>query len=828
MTTLHDIQMNIEQSCVMAGIARFRTRNTKAVEQGRPEDGDSCIRLIKTAVEPVAGILQAMLDDASSGRPGRHHSAVPFLSHLTPDQCAFLTGRTVFHEALTHGGRRRVQRMILAIGRAVITEALAADFAKAKPKDYASAVTKAKKSSTSRRSRTVLLYCAHQQGMTEVQWPEQIVQAVGYALLEAFINGTGLAEYRQNATNTAIGFIEEVCLTPACAEWLRNSDAALELARPMHAPMVVPPKPWTSPYGGGYLAQEMRAGCGIHTHISGFKADLKAHWHHFENHFAAVNAYQNVAWRINPTVLSVAAQVWQQGGGLTDCIPSKSPEALPPKPQDIDTNEAARRAWRKSAAKVYEREGVRMSNALSAGRTIKTAEEYAQFESMFFPCYCDFRGRLYTMQTDLSPQGCDLAKGLLDFAKGEPVKSDLDIFWCAVNGANIYGIDKVSFEDRVQWVQDHEADIRLSVADPLGAGQAFWMAADGGGKAWQFLAWAAEWVSILDNGFGTMTHRRVDLDGSCNGLQHFAALLKDRKTAVAVNLTATDTPNDLYGLVASNTMLRLESLFTSPDLDADGQILARQWHAWGVTRKMAKRPVMVLPYGGTISSTRSYIKAAYKEGVEKQGKPDYFAENLGKAVAFLSSLMWQAMTDELPAAMNAMKWLQGTASACSKKNIPIRWTAPSGFIVHQAYPDLEEYRVKLYTPASIMKAKPRQLTMLGPTEDGKLNKRQQRQGVSPNFVHSLDASHLVAIVKGAIEAGIDSFALVHDSYGTLATRTEDFFKVIREAFVTLYSSDVMETYRQSIERVTEEAIESAPMTGDYDVLEILDADYAFS
>ena len=49
-----------------------------------------------------------------------------------------------------------------------------------------------------------------------------------------------------------------------------------------------------------------------------------------------------------------------------------------------------------------------------------------------------------------------------------------------------------------------------------------------------------------------------------------------------------------------------------------------------------------------------------------------------------------------------------------------------------------------------------------------LNKARQRAGIAPNFIHSLDSSHLMLTILLAEEQGITSFSMIHDSYGVHA------------------------------------------------------------
>lgn len=46
-------------------------------------------------------------------------------------------------------------------------------------------------------------------------------------------------------------------------------------------------------------------------------------------------------------------------------------------------------------------------------------------------------------------------------------------------------------------------------------------------------------------------HFPVHQDGSCNGLQHYAALGRDLAGGISVNLTPSNEPQDVYSCVAT-------------------------------------------------------------------------------------------------------------------------------------------------------------------------------------------------------------------------------------------------------------------------------------
>ncbi|MEE2186353.1 DNA-directed RNA polymerase, partial [Klebsiella pneumoniae] len=53
-------------------------------------------------------------------------------------------------------------------------------------------------------------------------------------------------------------------------------------------------------------------------------------------------------------------------------------------------------------------------------------------------------------------------------------------------------------------------------------------------------------------------------------------------------------------------------------------------------------------------------------------------------------------------------------------------------------------------------------------KDSGIDARKQESGIAPNFVHSMDGSHLrMTVVRSNEVYGVESFALIHDSFGTI-------------------------------------------------------------
>ena len=117
-------------------------------------------------------------------------------------------------------------------------------------------------------------------------------------------------------------------------------------------------------------------------------------------------------------------------------------------------------------------------------------------------------------------------------------------------------------------------------------------------------------------------------------------------------------------------------------------------------------------------------------------------------------------------------------------------------------------------------------------EVDKLDKRKQGQGISPNFVHSCDAAHLMLTVVRAAQKGITNYAMIHDSFGTTAGDAEEMFMIVREAFVEMYTEiEVLENFRDEIlAQLSEKAqkkLKPLPCRGTLELSHVVDSRYCF-
>jgi len=305
-------------------------------------------------------------------------------------------------------------------------------------------------------------------------------------------------------------------------------------------------------------------------------------------------------------------------------------------------------------------------------------------------------------------------------------------------------------------------------------------------------------------------------------------MLRDEVGGEATNLTPRDKPQDIYGIVSDKTIAQLE-LETSDDLvhhkyPITKKQLAKLWLDYGVNRKVCKRCVMIVPYSGTKRACRQYVEKYVQEQMDL-GVHNPFGDKLMYASEYLASAIWTNIESTVIKAKEAMKWLKNISKLAAKMNIPINWKVCTGFWVQQHYQEVNHRRIETKLGDKIIK-----LTI---TEDKKkINKRRQAQGISANFVHSLDAAAMMLTVNKCRTKGITDFQMIHDSYGTHATNIETMGQCLREVFVEMFEENVLETFRDHIYGILSPKLQAKltpiPEMGKLNIHDVKDSKYFFA
>lgn len=689
-----------------------------------------------------------------------------------------------------------------------------------------------------------------EQGQLEDAWgtwsPTEAVH-VGIKMLEIVIQSTQLVELKRYGAGNAAADVEMVHLSDFWVKKMAQRGFSLAGIAPVYQPCVVPPKPWTGVVGGGYWAKGRRPLPLIR--LGSKSAVARYEDVYMPEVYDAVNIIQNTPWKVNKKVLDVVNMVEKLNNTPIDDIPQMEP--LKPEDYAGETEEELK-AWKKAAAGIYRREKARQSRRLSLSFIVNQANKFSQFKAIWFPYNMDWRGRVYAVPM-FNPQGNDMQKGLLTLAVGKPIGAD-GFKWLKVHGANCAGVDKVTFEERIKWVEDNHDNIMAAAKAPMDSIE-WWGKLD---SPFCFLAFCFEYAGVMHHGLSYSCSLPIAFDGSCSGIQHFSAMLRDHIGGHAVNLTPSGKVQDIYRIVSDRIEEELKALLVNGtdnemvthEDKKTGEIaerlklgtreLARQWLTYGMSRKVTKRSVMTLAYG---SKEYGFADQVYEDIVMPaidSGSGAMFTEP-SQASRFMAKMIWEAVSVTVVAAVDAMKWLQGAAKLLAaevkdkktgeilKPCLPVHWVTPDGFPVWQEYRKKDTTRLNLMFLGSFN---------LQPTVNKgtkkELDRHKQESGISPNFVHSQDGSHLrKTVVHTHRKYGVMSFAVIHDSFGTIPADAEYLFRGVRETMVETYRDndvllDFYEQFEYQLHESQRDKLPELPKKGKLNIEDILSSDFAFA
>ncbi len=800
-------QLDLEELSIEMGVRRYRkeVQEWSLTESAMPNTASTIPGryLLAANVQKLSAAIEGWRDDVTGGKARRQALLVHIMGELEPDAMALIALSKIVD---CMGTELALQRCASLIVQPILDEINYRRFKSGAP-GYEYVTRDAFKTDTSQRHRSLMLKnCITQAQIVQFGIDPKEKQALANLLIDLTIQSTGICQlgYKNVAKHRKL-----IIIQPAehIVDWLDSMHAQCSVLAPVMLPMLVPPKPWTGVFSGGYLSDKLSRAM-VKSRNDNYLSEL-------DNVdmpivYGAINNVQAVAWRVNKRVLEVMRAVWESASTLGG-LPPRDQLPMPAKPRDIETNPEARKEWCGRAFQAHRANSKLMSKRIAISQKLWMADKFADEAAIYYPHQLDWRSRIYPMAGvgSMNPQGDDTGKALIEFATGVPV-GESGGYWIAVHLANLFGIDKIPIDERVQWVIDNEMALRMCAIDPLE--YQMWTDAD---KPYCALAAIFEWDAYRRTGDTFVSHLPIAKDGSNNGAQHLSAMGRD--AIATVNLIPADKPQDIYNDVALAVRATLAKMTT------DGDEKAQFWNGH-ITRSLAKRPVMTLCYG----ATRMGMSNQLHTEVEKSA-PELFYNRTPKETkelcTWLAGIMYAEVSNTLVSASLIMGWLRESSRITSSNDLPIKWVTPAGFPVMQSYTkDTSEMLASIIAGVRV------RLHLSESTKE--INRYKQAAGISPNFVHSLDASHLMLSINSMVLNGIPSIAMIHDSYACHAAHVDTMDYIIREQFVKMYSDDLLQGFANQLSaQLPEELaqkIQPIPAKGSLDLALVMDSEFFFA
>ena len=564
----------------------------------------------------------------------------------------------------------------------------------------------------------------------------------------------------------------------------------------------------------------------------------------------AVDKLQSVAWSVNRKVY--------------DTVVNNPTLFISNIPEDNDAKEQKRR-----------------SKLIEWKFITQKAEVLKEYDEFYQAFEVDYRGRMYNVEPFLNFQGNDLAKGLLQFSNPKPM-DESGRFWLAVYTATNYNetyhidsipswceenyqaflleegledisVDKMTLNDRAMWtIKNYDTIMKWADEDTIR------IEAE---KPVIFLACCYEWHMIDgmdEKGETPLSCLPVGIDGSNNGWQHLAAISKDCATGNLVGLTPTTIQNDFYvqtakELINLTTDERLSSILSSmpmkhirKGISKRGSMTraysagarkigenmffdckAEDYHEkYGITEadcyKLASALVKAIEIvcPGPLE-TMDYLQklAAYKIGKHSLVGPGDMKNHKSLKKRRKELLYKEDLTDEELNELDDISkelLLYSYELSYGEGEEAIEWSTPSGF--HTRY---EKYIMTDFGQRATLNGRQINHSLKTPTD--RPDVRGFMCGISPNYIHSMDAAHMALVIDG----WEGDFGAVHDSFSTHASDVDNLLDKTKRVFIDMYDHDnVFNIIRNNLTEGKDDVIQ--PSLGSLNIGDINDSDFFFA
>ena len=453
----------------------------------------------------------------------------------------------------------------------------------------------------------------------------------------------------------------------------------------------------------------------------------------------------------------------------------------------------------------------------------------------YLSSFLDFRGRVYARDPYFSYQSSDLARGHMMFAEKKlmtikgykhllihiansfnqsySIKELKDLEWTetdyvkdlVIDGIPDTSVDKMTLKDRQLWATNN-LDMILDIAlDPIES-KDIWMGAE---KPWVFLSLCFEVVQFLAEDGDYYTQMPIAIDGASNGTQHLAAISKDEIAGSMVGLMPQKKPVDFYIVVAKGILNRN----VGNDL---GKILSNI--PMKLIRKgISKRGTMTKAYDAGVRCIANIIYTdCYDAGMTiKYGITRSIANRLAKDLVDTYNSLCSGPVD-------VKNYLQALTKYRIKElgYTSAKWETPSGF------PVSSERWITSKRKVEVTICKKRMLLVYREITD-KPAIHEITSGISPNYVHSMDASHMSLVINKLRDKGITSFGAIHDSFSVHADDVDELLETTKDVFIKMYNCDVFADMCAQFVNCDDKFEVQEPSTGGLDLNKIKESEYFF-
>lgn len=824
--------------------ARIKTLNNyqSMVGMGKGEHTPEGISLQKLGVKRLVLSIKEYLSAPLRGRAAQRRKPLMYYKGKE-EELSYLLMQALVSELL--GGSAPAQTLIRALVGRIKKAMLLESFATEQPKLNAYLEYEYRKRGQdyilSRKDKLAQL-------LVETELEEITPHQQGVALMEVIVNANmGIIERFTRGTHKGMKSMYYYRLTEQAREMIEQLQDFIIRSNVTYKPLVLEPVDWSDEEAGGYHHVKSTSIIKFKTQKQRtiYKQMLDKGECDLSRFYDVVNTAQRTAWRINSKLFDIVKRI--TNGNIRDyskaqhnfkCIAGipyqehiKVDDLVKPEQfGEVETTEKGRLKHKnRDDYKRYFAAREELLGKLEANNSrrimyaiaLDLAEEFSKYDKFYFSYKADFRGRIYPVQQVLNPQSTGNAKALLEFAEGH-VPDERGIYWLKIAVANAAGHDKLSYDDRIKWVDENIKEINEAAEDAL-SHVSFWSDTD------EPLMFLAGCMALSDGLKGKEVHYPIPLDATCSGIQMYSGLLLDEEGARAVNVVnnGTGKPSDIYQDVADVVERRLKSgdypkEFTFTDSSGKFREVRTNVEAEGlkgkITRKLTKRNVMTQPYSVTQRGMFNQLRELFDE--YEDNDEVFWKGEKWVTIKLLTHLNTQSIYEVVKGAIVGQEYIKDLTKVFNVSRKPLVWKTPFfNFPVIQAA--VRKKTTRINSPLGQLKFN---------LFTGEIDAKRQSSSIAPNYIHSLDATLMFLTVERLAKIGVTDFALVHDSFAVPCNQVDNLNDAVRYSYIELFASNPLEHWYQQLQQQTAEELQhpDTVLIGTLNLSDVINSDYIFS
>ena len=507
-------QTRIEEESREAGVNKFLTTMRKSIAEGRASETPYGALLVKLGFNPYRDKLNEYFNAPLSGHYIKQRNLLLLISDDV-DVLAYEVLTTVINHSMSHN-TISLSRIVTALMKKLYDNYIYNKIKEDNPKLHTYLGYEFKRASKKKRQELIDKNIKSMYDNFSVPDAGMKLQ-VGSLLINILENsGANII----NTTNTIISRNPLKTslmfgLTDEAMEIMSSIDAediALQAVERM--PCVVVPNEWRSVNNGGYLTfNDKLVNFGNSKATRDFQREQD-----YRKLFPIINKLQAIPWRVNAKMLELLDTVYQNDLPVGN-LPSsrvKTWEDFMVMPEYDEKNKTTWVEANRKRQQIQIDLDKEFSKRIMLLFSIGTAKKMLKYEKFYYSYQLDYRGRVYPTSTHLNLLGTSEIKSIIEFGEGEYLTAD-GMRWLKIHLANVYGLDKEPYDDRVSWVDENYDNIMMVANDPLACTE-LWAYADSP------FEYAAACMAYNDALSGEKVYLPIQLDATCSGIQMYSGL----------------------------------------------------------------------------------------------------------------------------------------------------------------------------------------------------------------------------------------------------------------------------------------------------------------